>query len=177
MPAEDLSSVRVGRGQLPASASTRCFPAAARPDHAGGALWSPAVQRQLLLPLALPHLGMLPTVLVWGCFFVQDCAFRRNRCTSSTAQTGLAGARAAESSPCRRPRRSLQLRAGERGRRDAAGRLLPAGEPGVAQAPREGRAGVPPSRCGPARSPADDERVVPASLNTSFTCATRKSIS
>ena len=42
MPAEALSSVRVGRGQLPASASTRCFPAAARPDHAGGALWSPA---------------------------------------------------------------------------------------------------------------------------------------
>ena len=29
--------MRVGRGQLPASASTRCFPAAARPDHAGGA--------------------------------------------------------------------------------------------------------------------------------------------
>ena len=34
---------------------------------------------------------------------------------------------------------ALQLRAGERGDRDAAARLLPAGAPGVAQAPREGR--------------------------------------
>ena len=34
---------------------------------------------------------------------------------------------------------ALQLRAGERGSGDAAAGLLPAGEPGVAQAPREGR--------------------------------------
>ena len=34
---------------------------------------------------------------------------------------------------------ALQLRAGERGHRDAAAGLLPAGEPGVAQAAREGR--------------------------------------
>ena len=34
---------------------------------------------------------------------------------------------------------ALQLRAGERGHRHAAAGLLPAGEPGVAQAPREGR--------------------------------------
>ena len=34
---------------------------------------------------------------------------------------------------------ALQLRAGERGHRHAAAGLLPAGAPGVAQAPREGR--------------------------------------
>ena len=37
-------------------------------------------------------------------------------------------------------RHALQLRAGERGPGDAAAGLLPAGEPGVAPAPREGRA-------------------------------------
>ena len=36
-------------------------------------------------------------------------------------------------------RHALQLRAGERGPGDAEAGLLPAGEPGVAQAPREGR--------------------------------------
>ena len=66
-----------------------------------------------------------------------------------------AGARAGRGAPAprgdrpghaRRPARpgarlgeALQLRAGERGHRHAAAGLLPAGAPGVAQAPREGR--------------------------------------
>ena len=53
---------------------------------------------------------------------------------------------------------ALQLRAGERGHRDAAAGLLPAGAPGVAQAPREGRhasrrPGPPSGGRGPRRLP------------------------